>query len=471
VKAMSTRGWSTTGDSPRVRYNIEASCALPRYTPIGRFKVLRAETCINCGRCAEQCIYDVHQRKVEDPRLMDEPHDHLCKNCFRCIQECPTRSLTKIINPVYTEIGDEYWTPEILSATWSQAETGKIPVLGAGYRGAFSGPGFDAMWTDMSEIVRPTRDGIHGREYIHTGIDIGARLDHLEFDEAGRLLTALPAIVHLPMPVLFDPINRDVHGEQVMHAVALAAYTLGTFFLFDPADWFDDLEPFWTLGVPRVKGDPEKIRSFVERAPMVEIPFTDQWSEMTDRIRAVKPDVIIAVSLPFQPDADKLTEGLMDKAVGVVHLVADDHGRAPGLPESPFLCDTVQRIHRHLVERGIRDRVTLLVSGGIAAAEHVPKAIISGADGVAIAKPLLIALECLGCRTCQLPEACPRHLRDIDPRWGASRIVNLMAAWRNQLLEVLGAMGLREVRRLRGETGRALYFEELEREVFQGGAA
>jgi len=32
-----------------------------------------------------------------------------------------------------------------------------------------------------------------------------------------------------------------------------------------------------------------------------------------------------------------------------------------------------------------------------------------------------------------------------------------MAAWRDQLLEVLGAMGLREVRRLRGELGRVIF--------------
>jgi hypothetical protein len=45
-------------------------------------------------------------------------------------------------------------------------------------------------------------------------------------------------------------------------------------------------------------------------------------------------------------------------------------------------------------------------------------------------------------------------------------MVNLMGAWNNQLLEVLGAMGLREVRRLRGEVGRAMFFEDLEREIF-----
>ena len=44
--------------------------------------------------------------------------------------------------------------------------------------------------------------------------------------------------------------------------------------------------------------------------------------------------------------------------------------------------------------------------------------------------------------------------------------MNLIAAWRNQLLEVLGAMGIREVRRLRGEVGRAMFFEDLEAETF-----
>jgi len=60
--------------------------------------------------------------------------------------------------------GDEYWTAEIVSQTWYMAETGRIPISGAGYGGKFAGEGFEGIWLDMSEIVRPTRDGIHGRE-------------------------------------------------------------------------------------------------------------------------------------------------------------------------------------------------------------------------------------------------------------------------------------------------------------------
>ena len=54
----------------------------------------------------------------------------------------------------------------------------------------------------------------------------------------------------------------------------------------------------------------------------------------------------------------------------------------------------------------------------------------------------------------------------MEPGWGRQRVVNLVAAWHGQLLEVLGAMGMRDVRRLRGEVGRAIFREEIERETF-----
>ena len=45
-------------------------------------------------------------------------------------------------------------------------------------------------------------------------------------------------------------------------------------------------------------------------------------------------------------------------------------------------------------------------------------------------------------------------------------MTNLIAAWHDQLIEVMGAMGMREVRRLRGDVGRAMFFETLEEETF-----
>ena len=59
-----------------------------------------------------------------------------------------------------------------------------------------------------------------------------------------------------------------------------------------------------------------------------------------------------------------------------------------------------------------------------------------------------------------------RTFQNIELCTGLTTLANLMAAWHNQLLEVMGAMGICEVRRLRGEVGRSMWFEDLERENF-----
>jgi hypothetical protein len=58
------------------------------------------------------------------------------------------------------------------------------------------------------------------------------------------------------------------------------------------------------------------------------------------------------------------------------------------------------------------------------------------------------------------------NLEDGDVELATQRITNLMGAWRDQLLEVLGGMGLREVKRQTGEVGRAMFYENLEAKIF-----
>jgi glutamate synthase domain-containing protein 2 len=131
-----------------------------------------------------------------------------------------------------------------------------------------------------------------------------------------------------------------------------------------------------------------------------------------------------------------------------------------------FVKDLIRKIHLRLVKEGLRDGLSLIYGGGIAMAEHVAKAVICGADAVSIDRPLLFALECRLCGQCADDLACPVEVEKIDPEWGRQRVVNLIAAWHGQLLEVLGAMGMRDVRRLRGEAGRAIFLEEIEKETF-----
>ena len=79
---------------------------------------------------------------------------------------------------------------------------------------------------------------------------------------------------------------------------------------------------------------------------------------------------------------------------------------------------------------------------------------------------LMVALECRLCKVCKPAIACPVELGKAPVDWAEKRIVNLLGSWHSQLIELMGAMGLREARRLRGELGRAMFFDDLERENF-----
>jgi len=356
---------------------------------------------------------------------------------------------------------DPYWTPQIISQTWYQAETGRIPISGAGYGGAFAGSGFDSLWLDMSEIVRPTRDGIHGREYISTAIDLGRKLPSLEFDPTGDLACRLPPLLEVPLPVLFNPLPLPTPGRGARLAVVRAAAHLGIFAFVEPEDWGEDLLPFAAHIAPRLSALPSgRAREMLEGIRLVELGFNEGGTPLWEEIKALKPEVVVSLGLPLASGVEELVEKLVRAGAEVVHLYADDYGYEEEADHPRHIVEALRAVHQRLVEVGLRDEVTLLVSGGIATAEHVPKAIVCGADGVGVDFALIIALGCAVWADERSP--CPVQDKDTDPQWGEQRLVNLMAAWRDQLLEVLGAMGMREVRRLRGETGRAIFHEKEE---------
>jgi hypothetical protein len=122
-----------------------------------------------------------------------------------------------------TARGDDYWTAENITQTWFQAETGRIPISGAGSGGKFAGEGFDSIWLDTSEIVRPNRGGIHGRETISTVVDLGRLLPALAFDSGDNLVSSLPPLASLTLPILFNPLPFPLPGRRAVRALALAA--------------------------------------------------------------------------------------------------------------------------------------------------------------------------------------------------------------------------------------------------------
>jgi hypothetical protein len=206
--------------------------------------------------------------------------------------------------------------------------------------------------------------------------------------------------------------------------------------------------------------------SLIGGARMVEIHDSERVFVKVGLIKAVNPDVVVAIRVEATPTCANRIAELTKDGADAVHVVFNAHGREQNGAHPRHARSVLREIHRKLVELGVRDEVTVISTGGVALAEHLAKAIICGADAAAISLPLIVALECRLCRACENGEPCPVDLQNIDPDQAANRITNLISAWHLQLLEVMGAMGMREVRRLRGETGRAMFQEDLEREIF-----
>ena len=454
------------------KYHIQ-----PKVTPLNvdyvfKFKIVRGENCINCGKCTKVCIYEAHKRRKDDPRKMADPNTVVCRNCFRCIQECPRGALEKSLDKDFTNIGGVFWKPDMLISLWKQAEDGKVPVSGAGYRGPFTGTGFDSMWTDMSEIVRPTRDGIHGREYISTSVDLGRKLNHLVFAADGKLTSKVPDTVDIPIPILFD-MPADNLTPNVKEAILKAAAEVKTCVIMPAADITPEFAKYGDNIIPRLAAaDIDRQKAVIQKARLVSIEYGDailkDYPCMKAKIAKLGKALVI-IRIPAVKGVEDIVAKLAQNGAEIIHIVADYRGQeinGSAGSDRRLLKDTIRAVHLRLVEDRIRDEITLIASGGIAMAEHVPKAMLCGADLTAIDMPLMVAL---GARLYEEPEKLlifPEGLGKIPLPIVTQRIVNLIGAWHSQILEMMGAMGIREARRLRGESGRAIFFEEIDKDTF-----
>ncbi|MEJ2209351.1 MAG: hypothetical protein P8129_09980 [Anaerolineae bacterium] len=268
--------------------------------------------------------------------------------------------------------GDDHWTPEVITQTWYQAETGRVPISGAGYGGAFAGPGFDAIWLDMSEIVRPTRDGIHGREAISTAVLLGRRLPALEFGAAssfgaaGDLLSELPPQVELPLPLLFDPLPLPLPGAGAQQAILRAAARLGTLALLRAADWRPEMAEFaGTVAPILAPGDDSGwlAAAWLQAARLVEIEVEDDDEDalaaalaLVGQVRALNPRAVLALRLPLGPASAVQAGRAAAAGLDAVHLCADEVGYELDGDDPRFLAEAVQDVHGRLVATGLRDQ-------------------------------------------------------------------------------------------------------------------
>lgn len=457
---------SKTTSRHYLRYHIETKDALPLTSLPPKFRVKHLNNCRDAGECAEVCIYEVHKMME---RKISEPIEDQCRGCFLCYLRCPENAISLQINPEFESLGNSYFTPERIETIYFEAGTGRVPVSGTGYKGPFAGKGFDGMWFDFSEIVRPTRDGIHGREYISTSVDLGRKLPYLEFAKDKKLLSNNPRNIEIPIPMILDAPLVCGSKENLQLALAKAATELETFAIIDAREYTSNLLRYSSNLIPRIEvDDVDKFWDLIGLSRIVEVDFKHDHDskDQVEKIRARNPSALISFRLPYDERSPETVEALAKMGGDIAHCYVKD-----GLVEKDpdVVKDAMRSVHLHLVDKSMRDSVTLVYGGGIAEAAHVPKSIILGADAVSVGLAYQIALGCKVCYGEEHAPDCTIGVEDEKVEQTTQRIVNLMGSWRDQLLEVLGGMGLREVRRQRGEIGRAMFHEDLEERIFGDG--
>ena len=114
-------------------------------------------------------------------------------------------------------------------------------------------------------------------------------------------------------------------------------------------------------------------------------------------------------------------------------------------------------VDSRLREEGIRDNVSIVVGGSIRSSADVVKAIALGADAVYIATAALLSLGCHLCRSCQsgkcnwgIATQRPELVKRLNPDIGSQRLVNLVTAWKHEIMEMMGGMGINSIEALKG---------------------
>src|SRR5713101_7996897 len=232
------------------------------------------------------CIYGVFSGRLGGFKPIKER----CVGCMRCVQEYP-HIMQVNYSAKYKELGDSHWTPESVFTILYESSTGKIPVKGMGYKGRFGGDGWDGIWTDMSEIVRPTRDGVFGREYISTSVDIGSKPFLMDFSSSNFDMGRNVRLLQSSLPVMFQP--PDGSNLSIDMAVKQAAAKLGIYHL--STNSLDAREDD-TLNVPIINND-DLGKVNLDRTRMLEVDAIDLKADLVQRIRQYFPPKIVSARL------------------------------------------------------------------------------------------------------------------------------------------------------------------------------
>jgi glutamate synthase domain-containing protein 2 len=460
------------------------------------------ERCIQCQVCVNQCTFDAHYYDAEDDEVMSREEN--CVGCHRCVLFCPTQALTISYNPLDYR-GNYNWRPEIIEDINKQAESGGVLLTGMG-----DDKGQRVYWDHLvlnaSQVTNPSIDPL--REPMELTTYLGRKPDRLEVDAGGDLKTEVAPLVKLEVPVMFAAMSYGAVSINVHESLARAAAEMGTLWNTGEGGLHPKLYKYGNntiaqvasgrfgvhaeyLGVARVVeikigqgAKPgigghlpgEKVSSEVSLTRMIPqgtdaispAPQHDIYSieDLAQLIYALKEATNytkpISVKIAAVHNSAAIASGMVRAGADIIVLdgIRGATGAAPkvirdnvGIPIELALASVDSRLR----EEGIRNRASIVVSGGIRNSGDVAKAIALGADAVYIGTAALIALGCHVCQQCHTGKCawgiCTTDLRltkRVNPDIGARRLANLLRGWSIELKDILGGLGVNALESLRG---------------------
>ena len=427
-----------------------------------------------------------------------------CVDCQRCVSLCPTRAL-KIVKSDCTFRENANWHDDTIKEIYKQAYSGGVLLSSMGNPAPFP-VYWDKILINASQVTNPSIDPL--REPMETKVFLGKKPGKIEREQDGKLKFDLPPQLELSMPVMFSAMSYGSISYNAHKSLATAAEKLGVYYNTGEGGLHEDFYGYGENTIVQVaSGRFGVYKDYLEAGAAIEIKMgqgakpgigghlpgtkivgdvsrTRMIPEGSDAISPAPHHDIYSIE-----DLRQLVYSLKESTeyrkpvivkVAAVHNIAaiasgiarsgadiiaidgfrGGTGAAPtrirdnvGIPIELALAAVDQRLR----DEGIRNNVSLIVGGSIRSAADVVKAVALGADACYIATAALLALGCHLCRTCQtgncnwgIATQRPELVKRLNPGIGREHLVNLMNAWRHEIKELMGGMGINAIESLRG---------------------
>lgn len=467
------------------------------------YEVVRNESrCIACRVCERQCANEVHSFDPETGMMKAD--ESKCVNCHRCVSLCPTHAL-KIVktDDVYKENAN--WDVQTINEVYRQANTGGVLLSSMGNPKPY--PVFwDKLLINASQVTNPPIDPL--REPMETKLYLGSRKAKIVRGEDGLLKDTLPPQLKLSVPVMFSAMSYGSISYNAHESLARAAEELGTYYNTGEGGLHKDFYKYGRNTIVQVASGRFGVhKEYLEAAAAIEIKMGQgakpgigghlPGAKITEDVSETRmiPKGIDAISPAPHHDiysiedlkqlVDSLKEATEYKKPVIVKIAAVHNaaaiasgiarsgadviaidgyrggtGAAPtrirdnvGIPIEMALA----QIDSRLREEGIRDNVSLVVGGSVRSSADVVKAIALGADACYVGTAALLALGCHLCRSCHtgkcnwgIATQRPDLVKRLNPDLGYKRLVNLVTAWKHEIEEMMGGMGINSLEALKG---------------------